>query len=75
MDFYNNRDALAKCSEDFFSNIDAQKQKCWPQPEIELNVNKVDMGKLNLSEEEINDLLAYLATLDDGWKPEDFSHL
>ncbi len=40
----------------------------WPDPEVEENVNKEEVGDLGLSNEELEDLVAFLETLSDGWK-------
>jgi cytochrome c peroxidase len=40
----------------------------WPDPEVAANVNKEEMGNLGLSNEELEDLVAFLETLTDHWK-------
>ena len=42
----------------------------WPPAEIAENVNKDELGNLHLSEAEISDIIAFLHTLTDGYKPE-----
>jgi len=37
----------------------------WPAPEVAQNVNKQDMGNLNLTDSEIEDIVAFLNTLSD----------
>lgn len=38
----------------------------WPAPEVAENVNREDMGKLGLTEQEIDDIVAFLLTLTDS---------
>jgi cytochrome c peroxidase len=70
LDFYNTRDVKPRCPDKFTSEADAEAQGCWPAPEETANVNKKDLGDLKLSEQDIDDLLAFLNTLTDGWKPQ-----
>jgi cytochrome c peroxidase len=37
----------------------------WPAPEVAQNVNKQDMGNLNLTDSEIEDIVVFLNTLTD----------
>jgi len=39
----------------------------WPAPEVTENVNMDEMGDLGLSNQELEDLVAFLGTLTDGW--------
>jgi cytochrome c peroxidase len=39
----------------------------WPPPEVPENVNYEELGDLKLSNQEIEDLVAFLETLTDGW--------
>jgi len=39
----------------------------WPAPEISENVNKEELGELGLTNQELEDLIAFLRTLTDGW--------
>jgi cytochrome c peroxidase len=39
----------------------------WPNPEVSENVNMEELGKLGLTNQEIEDLVAFLRTLTDGW--------
>ena len=43
----------------------------WPPPEVSENVNKEEMGNLEMTNLELEDLLAFLNTLTDGWKDVD----
>jgi cytochrome c peroxidase len=39
----------------------------WPQPEVRMNVNHDELGNLGLSEQEIDDIVAFMHTLTDGY--------
>lgn len=39
----------------------------WPEPEVPENVNKEELGDLGLTNQELEDLVAFLSTLTDGW--------
>lgn len=39
----------------------------WPEPEISENVNRDEMGDLGLTNQEVEDIVAFLETLTDGW--------
>jgi cytochrome c peroxidase len=41
----------------------------WPVPEVDMNVNRDDLGDLELTEAEVDALVAFMHTLTDGWKP------
>jgi len=69
LDFYNTRDVKPRCPDKFTSEADALAQGCWPAPEEPDNVNKKDLGDLKLSEQDIDDMLAFFETLTDGWTP------
>jgi cytochrome c peroxidase len=66
--FYNDRDKKPLCSKNRFSEEEALKQKCWPVPEVITNVNHDELGDLGLSEREIDDIVAFMHTLTDGWQ-------
>jgi cytochrome c peroxidase len=42
----------------------------WPPPEVRENVNTKELGKLRLSDQEIDDLVAFMKTLTDGYRLE-----
>lgn len=69
LDFYNTRDVRPACADPFTSESKAQAQGCWPVAEVPETVNRNGMGALGLSSAEIDDLLAFLETLTDGWQP------
>lgn len=52
VDFYNTRDTDSK----------------WDIPEVSKNVNKDELGDLKLSDKEVDDIVAFLETLTDGYK-------
>ncbi|MBK7405335.1 MAG: cytochrome-c peroxidase [Phycisphaerales bacterium] len=41
----------------------------WPPPEVPLNVNTEDFGNLGLTDQEEDDIVAFLKTLTDGYRP------
>jgi len=43
----------------------------WPKPEIPENINRKELGNLGLSEQEIDDIVAFLKTLDDNYIPKE----
>lgn len=42
----------------------------WPEPEVKENINTDEMGNLGLTNQDLEDLAAFLETLTDGWHPE-----
>jgi len=60
--FYNTRDA-DQC---FGANAEPFVN-CWPEPEVNINVDISSMGDLLLSEQEEADIVAFLKTLTDGF--------
>lgn len=42
----------------------------WPAPEVPRNVNREELGNLGLTEQEVDDIVAFLRTLTDGYEPE-----
>jgi cytochrome c peroxidase len=51
---------------DFYNSRDTKR---WPAPEVSTNINKDELGDLKLSEQELDDLVAFLNTLTDGYQP------
>ena len=43
----------------------------WPEPEVTENVNFDEMGDLGLTNQEMEDIVAFLHTLTDGWIPQE----
>jgi len=70
VDFYNSRDLKPRCPDDFTAEAQAIKNECWPAPEVERNVNREELGALNLTARDIDDLTAFLKTLSDGYREE-----
>jgi cytochrome c peroxidase len=50
----------------FYNSRDVAR---WPPPEVGQNVNKEELGNLRLTNEEMEDVVAFLKTLTDGWRP------
>lgn len=40
----------------------------WPEPEVEANLNSDEMGDLGLTNQEVEDIVAFMETLTDGYK-------
>jgi cytochrome c peroxidase len=60
--FYNTRDTLPRCR----PGAPGVNVTCWPAPEDAANMDKT-IGALGLSEQEENDLVAFMKTLTDGF--------
>ena len=41
----------------------------WPPPEVPVNVNTTELGNLGLTEQEVQDIVAFMKTLSDGYTP------
>jgi cytochrome c peroxidase len=65
--FYNTRDALPRCE----ANDPREKSTCWPAPEYAPTMNKRQLGNLHLTEEQENQIVAFLKTLTDGFVPKE----
>ncbi|MBE0524938.1 MAG: c-type cytochrome [Methanosarcinales archaeon] len=66
--FYNTRDALNPNScEDI--NDPSPGVNCWPAPEVDANVNDVELGNLGLTDKEEDQIVAFMMTLSDGYEP------
>jgi cytochrome c peroxidase len=61
--FYNTRDLLPRCSAD----DPGEGATCWPAPETAANMNKSHVGKLGLSNDDEDAVVAFLGTLSDGF--------
>ena len=46
----------------------------WPAPEVSVNVNKDELGDLGLSNQQLEDIVAFLKTLTDGWDELETGH-
>ena len=67
VDFYNTRDTKPACPNPLTTEVDAIKQGCWPVAEITENVNKDELGDLKLTDQEVDDIVAFMLTLTDGY--------
>lgn len=68
VDFYNSRDVKPSCPNQFTTERKAVAAGCWPAPEVAENVNTDELGDLGLTEQEVNDIVAFMGTLTDGWR-------
>ena len=62
--FYNTRDVLPRCK----PGDAGEKVTCWPAPEDPANLNRKQLGNLKLTNQEEDDLVAFLKTLTDDYK-------
>ncbi|NWG75934.1 MAG: c-type cytochrome [Rubrivivax sp.] len=69
VDFYNTRDVKPRCADELVREAEALERGCWPRPETVANVNVDELGHLRLTEREVDDLVAFMLTLTDGWTP------
>ena len=53
---------------DFYNTRDVKE---WPEPEVAANVNHDELGNLGLTDQEVEDIVAFLRTLTDGFVPPD----
>jgi len=63
--FYNTRDALRRCQQ----GDPGEKMSCWPAPEFPQNMDTT-IGRLGLTDQQEDQLVAFLKVLTDGYKPE-----
>lgn len=68
--FYNDRDKKPLCNKNRVTEAAALQQRCWPAPEVIANVNRDELGDLKLTEREIDDIVAFMQTLTDGYRKE-----
>ena len=66
--FYNTRDVKDACP-DGFTEAQALAADCWPEPEVEANLNTSELGNLGLNPAEEAAIVAFLKTLSDGYMP------
>ncbi len=62
--FYNTRDTLGPCGK---TGDPKPGENCWPEPEVPSNVNREELGNLGLTGKEEEAIVAFLATLSDGF--------
>jgi cytochrome c peroxidase len=67
VDFYNTRDTKPACGKIFLDDEKAISKGCWPVAEVTDNVNVDELGNLGLNSQEVNDIVAFMQTLTDGW--------
>jgi cytochrome c peroxidase len=67
--FYNTRDSFPRCPH----GAAGEKTTCWPTPEMPQNVDTT-IGNLGLTSEQEGQLVAFLTTLTDGYKPQQILH-
>jgi cytochrome c peroxidase len=60
--FYNTRDKFPHCPQ----GSSGEKVTCWPPPEVLANEDKT-IGNLGLTDEEENEIVAFMQTLTDGY--------
>jgi cytochrome c peroxidase len=65
--FYNTRDVKAVCPGPW-TEREALARRCWPPPEQAANMNTEELGNLGLSQAEERAIVAFLATLTDGYR-------
>jgi cytochrome c peroxidase len=63
--FYNTRDTLPRCN----AGDPGEKVSCWPAPENPETMNRRQMGNLGLTNEQEDQIVAFLKTLTDGYTP------
>ncbi len=61
--FYNTRDTLPRCRQ----GDPGERVTCWPAPEVPQNVNHTQLGNLGLTDQQENEVVAFLKTLTDGY--------
>ncbi len=69
MAFYNHRDKWPLCEQPLVDEEEAMQRKCWPAPEVARNVNRDELGRLGLTQSEEEDIIAFMKTLTDGFRP------
>jgi cytochrome c peroxidase len=63
--FYNTRDTLKRCKQ----GDPGEKVTCWPAPDVSQNLDRTELGHLGLTDREEDEVIAFLKTLTDGYKP------
>jgi len=63
--FYNDRDVRPACAGEV-TEANALARGCWPKPEVRRNMNSEELGRLGLTDQEVDDIVAFLLTLDDA---------
>ena len=68
VEFYSTRDRKPRCPDPFTTDEEAQALYCWPEPEVAANVNTKELGKLNLTDKQIDSIVEFMKTLTDGFQ-------
>ncbi len=63
--FYNTRDTLPRCKQ----GDPGEKVTCWPAPDVSQNLDREELGHLGLTDREEDEVVVFLKTLTDGYKP------
>ncbi len=71
VDFYNTRDVKPRCADPLTTVDRAEALGCWPAAEYPDTVNHDELGNLGLTSAEVDDIVAFLGTLQDGWTGQD----
>jgi len=61
--FYNTRDTLPRCAQ----GSPGEHVTCWPSAEVTANENMTQLGHLGLTDQQENDIVAFMRTLTDGY--------
>ena len=67
--FYKDRDVRPACKGEA-TEAAALKRGCWPKAEVARNVNKEELGRLKLTGQEVDDIVAFMEALTDGYQPQ-----
>ena len=65
--FYNTRDVLPECTDPADSSNPGFAKTCWPKGEFHSTRNTSELGNLGLSEQDEEDIVAYLKTFTDNY--------
>jgi cytochrome c peroxidase len=69
VNFYNTRDTKPACKNPLTTEADALAQGCWPQAELTANMNREELGDLQLTDAEEDAIVAFMKALSDGYEP------
>jgi cytochrome c peroxidase len=72
--FYNTRDVLPQCPPrpdalppNTYTEAEALQLGCWPEPEVDANINTTELGSLGLTDAQEDAIVAFMKTLSDGY--------
>lgn len=65
--FYKDRDVRPACRSQATEAV-ALKLGCWPASEVNANVNRDELGRLGLTGQEVDDIVAFMRILTDGYR-------